>query len=87
MFHNQRDTSLTTHISLRTPALVRLRVQPVPIQRVAPRWLARACRVRALSGHVFSHRQFAKFLEIVNNRMLSCRVVELSYIVDFFIKM
>ena len=72
---------------LTPPTLARLRVQPVPIQRVPPP-LAGACMLRQSATRTsFQSSQFAKFLEIVNNRRLFCRVVELPYIVDFFINM
>ena len=50
--------------------------------------LAGACVLRQSATRTsFQSSQFAKFLEIVNNLRLFCRVVELPYIVDFFIKM
>ena len=50
--------------------------------------LAGACVSRQSATRTsFQSSQFAKFLEIVNTRRLLCRVVELPYIVDFFIKM
>ena len=50
--------------------------------------LAGACALHQSATRTsFQSSQLAKFLEIVNNRRLFCRVVELPYIVDFFIKM
>ena len=50
--------------------------------------LVGACVLRQSATRTsFQSSQLAKFLEIVNNRRLFCRVVELPYIVDFFITM
>ena len=80
--HWPDDTYFLTHTSVSSAARA-----ACPNPTCGPP-LAGACVSRQSATRTsFQSSQFAKFLEIVNNRMLFCRVVELSYIVDFFIKM
>ena len=80
--HWPDDTYFLTHTSVSSAARA-----ACPNPTCGPP-LAGACVLRQSATRTsFQSSQFAKFLEIVNNRRLFCRVVELPYIVDFFIKM
>ena len=80
--HWPDDTCFLTHTSVSSAARA-----ACPNPTCGPP-LAGACVLRQSATRTsFQSSQFAKFLEIVNNRRLFCRVVELPYIVDFFIKM